>query len=533
MQKKSKNLIELKDFSLEFNQANGSNFSIKEINIDIPKGQTTALVGESGSGKTLTALSLLRLNPQVSRIDPKSKILFEDKNITSMSSKDLNSLRGKDISMIFQEPLSSLNPLHSIEKQITEIMILHSYVSASNAREEAIKLMHKVMIRDPESKLSRYPHQLSGGERQRVMIAMALANNPKLLIADEPTTALDVTVQYEILHLLKQIQSDIGLTILFITHDLGIVKNFSDKVYIMQDGQIIEEGKTLSIFDNPRKNYTKDLINARLLEEKEQKAIKKKSIIETNNLSVTISNNGLFSKNIETKILDSVSLVISTGETLGLVGESGSGKTTLGLAILRLLKSDGKIIFDEEVLSNKKYKDLRKKRGDFQIVFQDPFGSLSPRLTIGQIIEEGLIAQNFDLDEKQRAILVNETLVDVGLDIETVNRYPHEFSGGQRQRIAIARAIILRPRFIVLDEPTSSLDATVQFQILRLLKDLQEKYNLSYLFISHDLNVIRSISDRVMVIENGSIVEMDTTKNIFRYPKQEYTKTLLKSAMLN
>ncbi|MDG2187994.1 MAG: dipeptide ABC transporter ATP-binding protein [Hyphomicrobiales bacterium] len=527
------NILEIKNFSLSFGTAQNYKFIIDKINISIPKGKTTAIVGESGSGKTLTALSILRLNPNSSNISSDSEISFNGINLLKVNRKQLNNIRGKEISMIFQEPLSSLNPLHTIEKQISEILIIHNGFKKEDIQERVLKLLGKVRILDPEIKMKRYPHQLSGGERQRVMIAMALANEPSLIIADEPTTALDVTVQFEILNLLKILQDEMGLTILFITHDLGIVRNFSDYVYVMQEGKVIEEGNTEILFNNPKDQYTKNLLGAKDLSFRDIRKLKSERILEVEKLAVKFEQNKLFSKKQTTRVLNSISFEMKTGETIGLVGESGSGKTTLGLAILRLIRSEGDIIFSGENISNRGSNDLKKERKNFQIVFQDPFGSLSPRLTIGQIIEEGLIAQKIELDFEERMKLVKSTLKDVGLEVGFMNRYPHEFSGGQRQRIAIARAIILRPKLIVLDEPTSSLDTTVQLQILNLLKNLQDKFNLSYLFISHDLRVIRYISDRVLVINRGSIVEIDHTENIFNNPKDDYTKKLITSAMLN
>ena len=528
----NKNVLQIINFSLNFPASGNGVFGIQNLNISIPKGKTISIVGESGSGKTLTALSILKLNPNTSVISDESQIIFSGRDILKIDKRELNAIRGNEISMIFQEPLSSLNPLHTVEKQISEALILHKIKKSQDIRGTVIDLMHKVRINEPEKKLTRYPHQLSGGERQRVMIAMALANNPKLLIADEPTTALDVTVQYEILKLLKTLQSELDLTILFITHDLSIVKNFTDYVYVMQNGCLVEEGSTDSIFNEPRDAYTKRLVNARNLVGKREKRNKSLEILKLNSLSAQYEQKKLFRKKRVNKVVSNINLSINLGETIGLVGESGSGKTTIGLSILRLIKSDGSIIFMGDDLAKKSFKALKRIRKDLQIVFQDPFGSLSPRLTVEQIIEEGLIAQKIELDANSRKERVLEILKDVGLEPDQLNRYPHEFSGGQRQRIAIARAIILRPKLLVLDEPTSSLDATVQLQILNLLKKLQDKFNTSYIFISHDLRVIRYISDRVMVLNSGEIIEMDYTENIFNKPKNEYTKKLISSALL-
>ena len=528
----NKNVLQIINFALNFPASGNGEFGIKNLNISIPKGKTISIVGESGSGKTLTALSILRLNPNTSIISDESKIIFLGRDIQKIDKRELNTIRGNEISMIFQEPLSSLNPLHTVEKQISEALILHKTKKSQDIRGTVIDLMRKVRINEPEKKLARYPHQLSGGERQRVMIAMALSNNPKLLIADEPTTALDVTVQYEILKLLKTLQNELDLTILFITHDLSIVKNFTDYVYVMQNGCLVEEGSTNVIFNAPREAYTQRLVDARNLIGKRRKRNKSLEILKLNSLSAQYEQNKLFRKTKVNKVVSNISLSINLGETIGLVGESGSGKTTIGLSILRLIKSDGSIIFMGDDLARKSFKALKRIRKDLQIVFQDPFGSLSPRLTVEQIIEEGLIAQEIELDVNSRKERVLETLKDVGLEPDQLNRYPHEFSGGQRQRIAIARAIILRPKLLVLDEPTSSLDATVQLQILNLLKKLQDKFNTSYIFISHDLRVIRYISDRVMVLNSGEIIEMDYTENIFNNPKNEYTKKLISSALL-
>ncbi len=532
MNMSNKNILEMKDFGLNLKANGDKGFAIRNLNISIPKGKTISIVGESGSGKTLTALSILRLHPNPSSITDESRIIFSGKDILKIHQKELNQIRGNDISMIFQEPLSSLNPLHTIERQISESIISHRAKKTVAIRDAVIELMSKVRINEPKEKLTRYPHQLSGGERQRVMIAMALANKPKLLIADEPTTALDVTVQYEILKLLKTLQQEFNLTILFITHDLSIVKNFTDYVYVMQDGYVVEEGSTSSIFKKPANPYTKKLVNARNLERKERNRSKSLELLKINTLSAQYEQNKLLRKTTVNKVINNINLSVNLGETIGLVGESGSGKTTIGLSILRLIKSDGGIVFMGDDISKKSIRNLKKVRKDLQIVFQDPFGSLSPRLTVEQIIEEGLIAQKIELDPNQRRERVLETLEDVGLEPDQLNRYPHEFSGGQRQRIAIARAIILRPKLLVLDEPTSSLDATVQLQILNLLKKLQDKFNTSYIFISHDLRVIRYVADRVMVLNSGEIIEMDYTENIFNKPKNDYTKKLISSALL-
>jgi len=528
-----KNLLEIKNFNMKFKGSTETDFQINDVEINIPEGKTIAIVGESGSGKTLTALSILGLNPNSSIIQSNSQIIFDKEDLTKISIDQLNQIRGNKISMVFQEPLSALNPLHTVEKQISEGMLIHKLAKKHEIRSKVIELMKKVRISDPESKLTRYPHQLSGGERQRVMIAMALSNNPQLLIADEPTTALDVTIQYEILNLLKSLQEELNLAILFITHDLGIVKDFSDFVYVMQSGKIVESGVVEDIFQNPRKNYTKELVNARILQLKKKKMNKSLEIFKAENLSVNYIQKKSLMKTLTNNVLKEINFSINLGETVGLVGESGSGKTSIGLSILRLIKSQGKVTFMGQDFSKLNPYKLNPKRKDLQIVFQDPYGSLSPRMTIGQIIEEGLISQKIELNARKRLEMTNEILQDVGLSTQHINRYPHEFSGGQRQRIAIARAIILRPKLLILDEPTSSLDSTVQLQILNLLTDLQEKYNTAYLFISHDLRVVRYIADRVFVINSGNIVESDYTENIFNRPKNDYTKKLISSALLD
>jgi len=529
----NKNLLEVCDLSLSFMQNNNQINILDNVNFKIKKQQTVSLVGESGSGKSLTALSIMGLLPGSAVLSPPSKVLFNSENIMKIPSRHMDKIRGNEISMIFQEPLSSLNPLHTIQKQIAEIIILHNGFSYKSAKALTIELLHKVGIQNVLDKLGNYPHQLSGGERQRVMIAIAIANEPQLLIADEPTTALDVTTQFKILKLLKELQNDIGMSILLITHDLGIVKNFSDEVCIMKDGIIVENGATKKILSEPEHQYTKHLLGSQLEINQEKDLSSSEQILKVDKLRVWYPiKKGIFNKTSHyLKAVDDVSFSLRKGEVLGIVGESGSGKTTLGLAVVRLISSKGEICFNQDYINNKSFKELRKFRRDIQVVFQDPYGSLSPRMTIEQIVEEGLIAQKINLTKNERLLSVCNTLNDVGIDISSKDRYPHEFSGGQRQRIAIARALILKPKFIMLDEPTSSLDVSVQLQIIKLLQNLRTKYKLSYIFISHDLKVINSIADKVIVMNKGKIIEYGNTMDILQNPKNEYTKELVSSSL--
>jgi microcin C transport system ATP-binding protein len=444
----------------------------------------------------------------------------------------MRDIRGRRISIIFQEPLTSLNPLHTIERQVTEVIKLHREVSDTEARDRLLTLLRRVGIRDPEKRLGAYPHQLSGGQRQRVMIAMALANEPELLIADEPTTALDVTIQAQILELLKDLKDETGMAMLLITHDLGIVRRMADRVYVMNKGEIVEEGDTAQIFAAPQHSYTKHLLSA----EPKGRALKEnpaaKPVLETTDLKVWFPiRRGLLRKTVDhIKAVDGVSLQLKAGETLGVVGESGSGKTTLGLAMLRLVSSEGPIVYCGRRIDGLDSKAMRPLRKEMQIVFQDPYGSLSPRLSVGQIIEEGLTILAPDLDYEARRARVGKALDEVGLPADAQDRYPHEFSGGQRQRIAIARAMVLEPKFVMLDEPTSALDMSVQAQIVDLLRDLQQKRDLSYLFISHDLKVVRALSNHVVVMRNGRVVEEGSAEAIFQNPREDYTKALIAAA---
>ena len=521
-----KQILAIENLSVYF----GKNKAVKNVSLTIRKGETVALVGESGSGKSVTALATVSLINQSADIT--GSVKYCGKEIINTSNKDLRKIRGNDISFIFQEPMTSLNPLHTIERQLSESLKLHQGLKGSKVTEKILDLLSKVGIDEAHRKISNYPHQLSGGQRQRIMIAMALANKPDLLIADEPTTALDVTIQAQILELLTNIQKSEGMGMLFITHDLSVVRRIADRVCVMKDGEIVETGATNEIFSSPNHEYTKKLLNAE--PSGFPKPIKSNAfeIINIKNLKVWFPIvKGLLRKVVgNVKAVNDASLNIAQGETLGIVGESGSGKTTLALAIMRLISSKGQITFMGNKLDGLTNKQLKPFRRDIQMVFQDPYGSLSPRFTIEQIISEGLDVHNLDKGQNRRAMVEN-ILIEVGLEKDMIDRYPHEFSGGQRQRIAIARAMILKPKLLILDEPTSALDMTVQVQIVKLLRDLQIKYGLAYLFISHDLRVIRALSHKVIVMYNGNIVETGKNKEIFESPKSNYTKELISAAL--
>ena len=526
-------LLSVQDLSVDFRSGGGTVHAVRHVSFDIGKGETVALVGESGSGKSVSALSILKLLPYPAASHPTGQILFEGADLLSADENALRKIRGDRISMIFQEPMNSLNPLHTIEKQVGEVLKLHRGLANEAARARVIELLEKVGIREAESRLADYPHQLSGGQRQRVMIAMALANEPDLLIADEPTTALDVTIQAQILTLLQQLQRDSGMSMLFITHDLGIVRKMAARVYVMQNGEVVEQGPTARIFAKPGHPYTKHLLAAEPKGQPPKADLSAPVVVETDGLKVWFPiKRGFFKKTVgHNKAVDGLSLKLRAGETLGIVGESGSGKTTLGLAILRLIASEGPISYVGKRIDGLKSAGMRPLRKEMQIVFQDPFGSLSPRLSVGQIVEEGLLIQTPDMDYDERRRRVSAALTEVGLDPATQDRFPHEFSGGQRQRIAIARAMILAPHFVMLDEPTSALDMSVQAQIVDLLRALQEKRKLAYLFISHDLRVVRALSNYVVVLRAGRVVEEGPTKTIFEAPKEPYTKALLAAAL--
>ena len=527
------NLVEIENLFVKFNTDSGEVNAVNGISFDIKKGETLALVGESGSGKSVTARGIIRLLAENAVISDKTTIKFNGTNINSYSEKEYQNIRGKNISMIFQEPMSSLNPIYTIENQISEVLKIHGKFSDKELKEKCLELLKQVQIPEPESRLSQYPHQLSGGQRQRVMIAIAIANNPDLLIADEPTTALDVTIQLQILELLKELQKKLNMAILFISHDLGVVKNLADYVYIMKDGNIIEHNSKFNIFNNPIEKYTQELINTKTL--KREKIINKdKLLMKIDKLKVWYPiKKGLLKKTVNyVKAINSISFDLYENQTIGIVGESGSGKTSLALAILKLISSSGEIFYKNDnisLINSKKFINFRK---DIQIIFQDPFSSLSPRMTVQEIINEGLNIHFKSLTNQEKEDRSKKILSDVGLIFDDIyNRYPHEFSGGQRQRIAIARALILSPKLLILDEPTSALDVSIQKQILDLLNNLQNKYRLSYIFISHNIKVIESISDYVIILEKGEVVEEGETKIVFNRPQKTYTKQLLSSVV--
>ena len=525
-------IVDVRNLSVDFSVAGTAVHAVKSVSFDIKRGETVALVGESGSGKSVTALSITRLLPYPSASHPTGEILFKGRDVLTMKEVDIRQIRGRDIGMIFQEPMTSLNPLHLVEKQVGEVLKLHQGMSNGAARARTIDLLTKAGINDAEARMASYPHQLSGGQRQRVMIAMALANTPDLLIADEPTTALDVTIQAQILALLKQLQSEFQMAMLLITHDLGIVRKMADRVCVMRYGEIVERGSVEEIFDAPKHPYTKHLLAS---EPRGNPPIANHSapvVMEADDLKVWYPiKRGLLHKTVDyMKAVDGLSLKLREGQTLGVVGESGSGKTTLGLALLRLISSRGPIAYVGKRIDGLKSKEMRPLRRHMQIVFQDPYGSLSPRLSVSQIIEEGLVIQNPGLSRAERRARVTRAMEEVGLDPATQDRYPHEFSGGQRQRIAVARAMVLEPKFVMLDEPTSALDVSVQAQIVDLLRDLQQRHGLAYLFISHDLRVVRALANDVIVMRNGKVVEEGTAEEIFRSPKTDYTKALMAAA---
>ena len=525
-------LLRAEDLSIAFRSGQTTNLAVKGVTFEVGKGETVALVGESGSGKTVSALSVLRLLPYPAASHPTGKIMFDGKDLLTLPLPDMRDIRGARISIIFQEPMTSLNPLHTIEKQVGEVLKLHRNMDDAAIRKRVLELLHKVGVRDPEQRLGAFPHQLSGGQRQRVMIAMAQANEPDLLIADEPTTALDVTIQAQILELLKELQAELGMAMLLITHDLGVVRKMADRVYVMNAGEIVEEGITKEVFADPKHAYTRHLISAEPKGTAPPADTSKPIVVETDNLKVWFPiRKGLLRRTVDhVKAVDGLSLKLHAGQTLGVVGESGSGKTTLGLAIMRLISSQGPVVYLGKRIDGLDSRAMRPLRKEMQIVFQDPYGSLSPRLSVGQIIEEGLLIQQPKLSYDARRERIGQTLKEVGLDPNAQDRYPHEFSGGQRQRIAIARAMVLEPKFVMLDEPTSALDMSVQAQIVDLLRNLQTRHNLAYLFISHDLRVVRALSSHVIVMRNGKVVEEGSAEDIFRTPKTDYTKALLAAA---
>ena len=532
-------LVSVRDLSVAFRQGGRESLAVNRISFEIHRGETLAMVGESGSGKSVSALSIVKLLNYPAASHPTGEIIFHDEEggpVDMLTAPDevLRTIRGNKISMVFQEPMTSLNPLHSIEQQIGEILLIHRGLSGAAARARVLELLTKVGIRDPETRLGAYPHQLSGGQRQRVMIAMALANEPDLLIADEPTTALDVTVQVKILDLLRDLQRETGMAMLFITHDLNIVRRIAHRVAIMRRGEIVEAGDVAAVFGAPQNAYTQALLAAEPKGEPALPHAEAPVIVDVRDLKVHFPiRSGVFKRVTgSVKAVDGVSLRIRAGETLGVVGESGSGKTTLGQAILRLIRSEGPIMVLGRDVQGVGHDALRPMRKDMQIVFQDPFGSLSPRMSVAEIVAEGLYIQQPHLSDDAARQIVAEALDDVGLDPAAMDRYPHEFSGGQRQRIAIARAMALDPKFVVLDEPTSALDMSVQAQIVDLLRALQVKRDLAYLFISHDLKVVRALASHVLVMRNGVIVEEGPAATLFANPREDYTRTLFNAAFM-
>ncbi|WP_312414903.1 ABC transporter ATP-binding protein [Shinella sp.] len=525
-------ILSVRDLSVAFHQGGNTTLAVDRVSFDIRRGEVVALVGESGSGKSVTANSVLRLLPYPAASHPSGEIFFKGQDLLKASDAALRDVRGNDITMIFQEPMTSLNPLHSIERQIGEILKLHQDIEGAAARTKILELLNQVGIREPEKRLAAYPHELSGGQRQRVMIAMALANRPELLIADEPTTALDVTVQAQILELLKNLKEEHGMSMLFITHDLGIVRKFADRVCVMTKGKIVETGPVEEIFTNPQHPYTRHLLASEPKGEPRPADDSQPVIMQAEDVKVWFPIKAGFLRRVvdNVKAVDGIDLTLRAGHTLGVVGESGSGKTTLGLALTRLIASKGRIAFVGQDIAGHSFAEMRPMRRRMQIVFQDPFGSLSPRMSVADIVAEGLKIHEPSLSEGERDRRVAAALEETGLDAATRWRYPHEFSGGQRQRVAIARAMALKPEFVMLDEPTSALDMSVQAQVVELLRDLQAKHNLAYLFISHDLKVVRALANDIIVMRNGRVVEKGSAKDIIERPTEAYTKALMAAA---
>ena len=527
-------LLTVRDLSVAFQGETGPVLALEKASFTLARGQTLALVGESGSGKSVCALSIMQLLPYPAATHPSGTIMFDGQELMGAAERNMRKVRGNRISMVFQEPMTSLNPLHPILRQVGEILELHKGYRGEEIRRRVLELLQLVGLRDAERRLGAYPHELSGGERQRVMIAMALANEPDLLIADEPTTALDVTVQAQILELLRKLQSELGMAMLLITHDLGIVRKMADHVCVMTGGRIVESGPTDALFDNPREAYTRQLMAAEPKGRPRHVPDDAPTIIEGENIRVWFAmKKRLFSRQTDyIKAVDGISVRVREGETLGIVGESGSGKTTLGLALLRLIASEGPILYCGEPIHDRNSRALRELRQQMQIVFQDPFGSLSPRMSIGEIVAEGLSVHRREKQKSRSEMraIVADALREVGLDPDAQDRYPHEFSGGQRQRIAIARAMVLAPRFVVLDEPTSALDMSVQAQIVDLLRELQARHRLAYMFISHDLKVVRALANNVIVMKDGQVVEAGPAERIFDDPQTDYTRALMAAA---
>ncbi|MFI5014705.1 MAG: ABC transporter ATP-binding protein [Hyphomicrobiales bacterium] len=525
-------LLDVRDLSVVFRQGKTETLAVDRVSFSIGQGLTLGLVGESGSGKSVSALSIPRLLNYPAAYHPSGEVLFDGRDLLRADESELRQVRGNLITMVFQEPMTSLNPLHTVERQIGEILALHKGIAGKQARARTLALLEEVGVRNPAQRLGAYPHQLSGGQRQRVMIAMALANEPKLLIADEPTTALDVTVQAQILKLLKELQGRLGMAMLFITHDLHIVRRIADRVCVMQQGRIVEAGETAAVFAEPKHAYTRMLLAAEPKGRAAPVASSAPVVMRGDDVKVYFPiKKGFLRRTVDhVKAVDSISVKVRAGETIGVVGESGSGKTTLGLALLRLISSKGRIAFLGRNIDGLRSKALRPLRKDMQVVFQDPYGSLSPRLSVFSIVEEGLGVQKPDMPHKERRAVVARALTDVGLEPATMDRYPHEFSGGERQRIAIARAMALDPSFVVLDEPTSALDMSVQAQIVDLLRALQARRRLAYLFISHDLRVVRALANFVIVMRDGKVVEDGAVETIFEAPKTDYTRALIAAA---
>jgi len=525
-------LLEISGLHASFGQGEDAVKAVRGASLSIEKGETHALVGESGSGKSVTALSVMQLLPYPLAHHPGGSIEFRGEELMGAPAWKMREIRGNRIAMIFQEPLTSLNPLHSVEKQIAEVLLLHKALTRGDARERVLELLDLVGLPEAKSRLSALPHEFSGGQQQRVMIAMALANDPDLLIADEPTTALDVTIQAQVLALLKELQHKLGMAMLLITHDLGIVRHMADRVSVMNDGEIVEQGDLAQVFDAPRHAYTRHLLGAEPKGRPEPGPIDAPMVMAGHDVKVWFPiRKGIIRRTVDhVKAVDGITLNVRQGHTLGVVGESGSGKSTLGRALLRLEKSNGEVAFEGRSIQALRGKALRPLRRQMQIVFQDPFGSLSPRLTIRQIVEEGLVVHDIGGNGTERRDLVVDALDEVGLGADMLNRYPHEFSGGQRQRIAIARALILKPKFIVLDEPTSALDMSVQAQIVELLRELQKNHDLAYLFISHDLKVIRAMAHEILVMRRGRVVEQGAADDILDNPQTPYTKALMAAA---
>ncbi|MGI2782812.1 ABC transporter ATP-binding protein [Vibrio alginolyticus] len=525
----SKTILSVNNLSVSFTTNDGIVDAVKNVSFDLKAGETLSIVGESGSGKSVSTNALMKLLPDNAILHESSSIMFEGSSILDKTEREMQSIRGDRIGMIFQEPMTSLNPYMRVGIQVAEAIMCHRPVDRRTAKAKVLELFELVHMPNPEKAYNKYPHEFSGGQLQRIMIAMALINDPDILIADEPTTALDVTVQAEVLHLIKEIQAQMGMAILFITHDLGVVKHFADRVIVMCKGEVVEEGETQILFEDPKHEYTRMLINSIPKGSKDPISESATQLLKADYIRVKflIKSHFIASKNEYFEAVKGISLELKQGETLGIVGESGSGKSTLGRALIGLLPSTGKIEYkgqDMALLTNKERFELKK---DVQMVFQDPYGSLSPRMTIGEIITEGLTVHQPMLSKKERMQKARDVLREVRLDPASINRYPHEFSGGQRQRIAIARALILEPSFILLDEPTSALDRSVQLTVIDLLKDLQKKHNIGYLFISHDLSVVKALSDRVLVMQKGEVMEQGTAENIFQNPKNDYTKKLI------